>query len=84
MNDLINKSNGKKTEVVLIVGLVFQLFISKYPDAISGNTVDIINIILNSSVLSTLSHRIWRNRSDIWSYIKNVINRLKRVKNDSE
>lgn len=84
MNNIIKKTNGKKTEFVLILGLLFELFLYFYPATLPVGAISTITWILNSSVFATLVHRIGRNRVKIWKYIKDKFKGLKKAKNAQE
>lgn len=77
MNKIVNKTNGKKTEFVLLLGLAFELLCVKYPDLLSPEATKMIGVTINSSVFATLTHRIWRNRKEIGNYVGDKYKGLK-------
>jgi len=67
----IAKTNGRKTESVGVLMVLFQILMMYKPELINATTERTINLIISSGVLTTLGHRIWRNRKKISTYIKN-------------
>lgn len=78
MQKLIKKTNGKKTESVGLLMVAFQILMTCNPDLINSNTEKIINIIISSGIITTLGHRIWRNKKIVRQYIEKQFNRLRR------
>ena len=77
MKTLIEKSNGRKTESVGILMVAFQILMLYKPDLINPTTERTVNIIISSGIVTTIIHRIVRNRKKIWSYIKTKIKSFK-------
>lgn len=71
-------TDGRKTESVGLLMVLFQILMLYKPDLINVNTERTISIVISSGVLTTLAHRIWRNRKKIGEYIKIKLNSLKR------
>jgi len=67
---IIAKTNGRKTESVGILMVLFQILMMYKPGLINNTTERTINLVISSGVLTTLSLRIWRNRQKIHEYIK--------------
>jgi len=78
MKKLVDKTNGKKTESIGLLMVLFQLLMMYKPELISPTTERTINLVISSGVLTTLGHRIWRNKEKIIQYTKKQFKRLKR------
>lgn len=74
--EIINKTNGKKTEATSLLMVAFQVLMIYKPDIVSPNTEHAINIMLSSGVAGALLHRLWRNRKKIATFTGNLINRI--------
>lgn len=68
---LIEKTNGRKTESVGILMVLFQAIQLALPDLMDENTGNAIELIISSGMVGTLAHRIWRNRKKIINFITN-------------
>jgi len=78
MKKLVDKTNGKKTESIGLLMVLFQLLMMYKPELINPTTERTINLVISSGILTTLSHRIWRNKKIIWEYTKKQFKRIKR------
>ena len=81
MKRLIQKTNGKKTESLGMLMVIFQIISILAPDLVSPETEKAITIGISSGFIPTLLHRIWRNRKEVIKYISNKITSLKTAKN---
>ena len=82
MKNLIQKTNGKKTEGMSVLMLLFQILLIAKPGVVTPETENIIELVISSGVIGTLGHRIWRNRKKLIQYIEKQIQRLKRKEKD--
>jgi hypothetical protein len=71
--NVIKATNGKKTESVGLVMILFQLLMIYKPDLIGLNTERAVNLIISSGVVGTLFHRFWRNKNEIWRKVKTLV-----------
>jgi len=69
INKAITKTNGKKTTTTAILILIISLIGDKVP-LIKDNAM-LIDQILEGILASGVLHKLWRNRKEIISFIKN-------------
>lgn len=71
--NIIKSTNGKKTYSISAITAIFQLFVLMFPEVISPENENTIELILGSGIISTLTHKIIRNWSKIRLYILKLI-----------
>lgn len=76
MTKLIEKTNGKKTELTSLLMVAFQVLMTYNPDLVSPQTERAINITISSGVLGALIHRLYRNRKKISNFVINNFKKL--------
>lgn len=72
IKNIIDKTNGKKTESAGLLMIAFQILMLYKPDLIDPTTEKAINIAISSGAFATIAHRIWRNRKKVFDYINNI------------
>lgn len=70
LNKVVNKTNGKKTESLGILMILFQAFVMIKPDYFNPATEKVVTMVIGSGVIPTLLHRIYRNRKTIFNKLK--------------
>ena len=81
INKAITKTNGKKTESLGLLMVLFQAFLLVKPDLLDNGTEKAITMVIGSGIIPALAHRIWRNRKEINKYTSNKIAWLKKALN---
>ena len=72
MKEVIKKTNGKKTESLGILFMMFQGFLEFYPDLLQPRTESVITWAIGSGIIPTLIHRYWRNNGKPVRWIKKL------------
>lgn len=73
----IKATNGKKTVTATVLYLLFEAFKLWKPDLLSENAEHLIILSINSGMVASLGHKIWRNKKKIYEYIKKKLKSLK-------
>ena len=61
INKAINATNGKKTESVGILMVLFQFFLYIKPDLLDDEMKQAVTMVIASGIIPTYLHRLWRN-----------------------
>lgn len=77
MQNLVKKTNGKKTTAVSIISVLFEAFMIYKPEIIDENSKGAIRLVINSGLLTTLAHKAWRNRKEITEWAKGLFTKYK-------
>ena len=84
INKAIKATNGKKTESLGVLMIIFQTIMLLYPDLVNQNTERAMTFVISSGIIPTLFHRFWRNNKEkvgrVWNSAKKKITGLKWLK----
>lgn len=72
MEKIIKKTNGHKTTAVSVLMVLFQMITIAHPDLIGTKTENIIELAISSGMVSTIAHKVWRNKKQIKEFFLNL------------